>query len=597
MREIGTADQSIAAFNASIAIWEDLRAAAAEDPVVRARLGRAYLALGEQLAWIRDVPRAFNALTRSREILKILRGANPEDVSYQASLAECDRELGVAEGDGGDFDRGLEWLREAESILKGLLANSPGDRGYRKSLADTINAQGVIHYKKGQGDEALSAFREYQVLCQALLDDYGSGTKPVALLNSLALSYYNVGTILYHQDRKKALENFEKSLGYRTALVETHPSKNDQRDNLAVSLAEIAPLWHEVGRDEEAFAAIRRSVQLLNELVASQGDQPRYHAELGRALHVLGFLYDEARDNARALAELEQAQREEERAVTEAPEVENYKVYLAEILWNLGEQYVDLGRVEEGLPHYRRAVEISRGILAASPRDRNRTLRLAEHLELLAAVERSAGHADAARGSCAAAVAALESLDSGAPDPEVEVRRGVLLMGEGVAAADRSRNAQAADLLRRAVDVLRPLGAAAKEDQKPRRRLSEALWERARLLRSAGDVVEAERLDAERTALWKDRPPDELADLALEETTQAARIGYGRTPVDARAAEVRRLGLDLAADHLRLALSRGFRDFAALRKHHDSALLLLRHDVRQLLDPLWFPADPFEPES
>ena len=168
-----------------------------------------------------------------------------------------------------------------------------------------------------------------------------------------------------------------------------------------------------------------------------------------------------------------------------------------------------------------------------------------------------------------------------------------MLMGEGLAAADRGRTADAADRLRRAVEALAPFGSSATGDQKPRRRLSEAIWERARLLRSSGDAVEADGLDTDRQRLWKDRPPTELADLAMEETTRAGRIGYGRIPIDDRAAAVRRLGLDLAADHLRLAVSLGLRDFAALRKHPDATLLLSRPDVRVLLDDAQFPAEPF----
>ncbi len=85
--------------------------------------------------------------------------------------------------------------------------------------------------------------------------------------------------------------------------------------------------------------------------------------------------------------------------------------------------------------------------------------------------------------------------------------------------------------------------------------------------------------------------------LAMEETTQAARVGYGRLPVSDRAAAVRRLDLDLAADHLRLAVGLGFRDFDTLRKNRDAWLLLLRRDVRVVLDDFEFPDDPFQPAS
>ena len=61
-------------------------------------------------------------------------------------------------------------------------------------------------------------------------------------------------------------------------------------------------------------------------------------------------------------------------------------------------------------------------------------------------------------------------------------------------------------------------------------------------------------------ALWRDRPPGELATLALKETSLAAVIGYGKTPVSPAALSVRELDLDQAATNLKLAIARGFRD-------------------------------------
>src|SRR5262249_47210783 len=198
---------------------------------------------------------------------------------------------------------------------------------------------------------------------------------------------------------------------------------------------------------EEAFAMIGRSVELLEELVASQPDQPLYHAELGRALHIRGFLYDEARDNGRAMEALEWALREVEQAVRDAPKTENFRFSLAEILWNLGEQFVDLGQVDKGLPHYRRAVEICRQLLADHPGDKYWILLLAERLERLAAVERSGGDSEAALRSFTEAVDVLEPL-AGEADTEVQVRRGAMQMGAGLAAADLGRTVDALSRLR-----------------------------------------------------------------------------------------------------------------------------------------------------
>jgi serine/threonine-protein kinase len=594
-REIGPSDQAVTAFQAAIAIWDDLRPEAKDDREVRVQLARNYMALGEQYTWMHIYPRALAALMLARDLLRGLEAEKPGDASDRFRLAECVKDLGIAESEGGSPERALEWLEEAELILRGLLEASPRDRGYRKQLAATINAQGVIHYSQGHDDQALRAFRELQGICLSLLAEYPSGPKPSQILGYLALSYYNVGTILYKRDHAKALQTFEESLKYGRALVDAHTTVNAYRDNLAACLMEVAQLRHEAGQDGEAFVLIGRSVELLEALIASQADQPLYHAELARACHILGYLYEEARDDDRALAALERAQREQEKAAGIAPETEQYRFYLANVLWNLGAKYVDLGRVDDGLPHYRRAVEICQDLLAARPGDRERRLLLADQLERLAAVERSGGDSKEARRWYAEGYAVLEPLAS-PPALEIQLRRGSLLMGEGLAAADSGQTTDALALLRRATEVLKTSLAAAGDDPRPRRRLAEALWATSRLLHRAGSNGEADRLEAERQALWKGRPAGELADLAMEETTEAARVGYGRVPMNDRAEAVRRFGLDLAAANLRLAVALGFRDFSGLRKKNRVAtLLLLRPDVRAFVDPLAFPEDPFQP--
>ncbi len=57
---------------------------------------------------------------------------------------------------------------------------------------------------------------------------------------------------------------------------------------------------------------------------------------------------------------------EQQLAVDKAKEVDEYRGYLANHLDNLGEQFVDLGRVAEGLPLYRRSLQIFRDLKRGS---------------------------------------------------------------------------------------------------------------------------------------------------------------------------------------------------------------------------------------
>jgi eukaryotic-like serine/threonine-protein kinase len=593
LREIGTPDRSIEAYNSSIALWEELLAAAPGDPDVRMHLARASLALGEQYAEVRNFRPAFDALKRSRSILIGLQSEGRTDPTTRVTLAECNKELGIAEGEAGELDHGLEHLAEAEMILRELIGSSPDDVGYRTLLAYTINARGFIYSNKGMDAEALSAFRAFQEIGRGLLGEDRSGPRPAPLLDMMALSYFNLATMFYRQKQPPAtiLESFEKALEYRLALAEAHPSVNDYREKLAVNLVEVSRFRHEFGRTEQAIDAARKSIEILDDLIASQPDRPRYRAELAKALNFLGYFLDERRDNTGALPVFRRALLEQERLVQSSPENDVYKDYEVTILENLGEQSADLGRAEEGLPHFRRAVEVRRELLGRHPGDRKSTLDLADQFATMAKFQRHGGDSAAAEQSYAGAVAALEPLAEG--DAEVQLRRGTFRMGQGRAAADRGMDAEALVSLDRAVEILTPLGAAAGVDPRPRQRLTEALWETARILRRSGRIDRADLLDAERRALWEGRPPGELVALAIEETTEAATVGYGDGGGD-RIAAVRRLDLDLAAENLRMAVALGFREPAALLRARDAALLLSRPDVPRLED-IGFPEDPIVP--
>ena len=137
-----------------------------------------------------------------------------------------------------------------------------------------------------------------------------------------------------------------------------------------MNFREIAPVQHEAHQDAKAFQSIERAIEVFKALVRAQPDHGVYHSELGLSLNYLGCLYDEARKNTEALARFEQAVAEQQLAVDHTKDADSYRLYLANHLTNLGEQYVDLGRVGEGLSIYRRSERIRRDLSAAHPDDR-----------------------------------------------------------------------------------------------------------------------------------------------------------------------------------------------------------------------------------
>jgi tetratricopeptide (TPR) repeat protein len=378
----------------------------------------------------------------------------------------------------------------------------------------------------------------------------------------LALSHYNIGTIqLQNQQLEKALDSFEQSLDNRIALVAAHPSVTQFRENLGKSYRELALRLHQAGQDPKAFSLIQKSLDTLEGLVRSQPDQASYHSELGHSWNALGYLHDEAQDNARAIPAFQKAVAQQRLAVAKSEEGSEYKVSLSNHLDNLGEQYIDLGQVALGLPHYQAAIGLRRELSAAHPENRDYALNWVKALLALGSIQRHDGDSATARQSFTDARTILDRWSGAAPgDAALRVLLGAALDQEANTLFDQGLAKEAKQRLERALSLLRPGTDHATSDQdsvEERRWRSEALWDLARVLRAKKLVAEAAMADGERMALWKERPPNELADLALKQLERALVIGYGKTPVSDRARAVRELELAQAADNVRLAIVRG----------------------------------------
>jgi tetratricopeptide (TPR) repeat protein len=337
-------------------------------------------------------------------------------------------------------------------------------------------------------------------------------------------------------------------------------------------------------------------VEIFQALVRIQPDLAAYHSGLGLSWNHLGNLFDAARDNPQAVRPFQLAVDEQQLAVAKAAEVSRYQGFLCNHLENLGEQYVDRGRVADGLPHYRRAIEIRRALCTAQPENRAYSLDLAEALVALGNIERHDGDSAAAIRSFTQGRDVLERLATSPGDAAIFPRLGMILTQEALALAEAQKPEAAIPSLERALAILSPLGAPGTADVQVREWLSEALWQLARIERTLNQTSKAGRLDVQRVDLWKGRPAAELANLALKETRRATLIGYGKTAIGEQAKRVRNLDLDLAAADLRLAISQGFLDLPLLQNDPDFPILLAHDDIESLTKDLRSPPKASQPK-
>jgi tetratricopeptide (TPR) repeat protein/tRNA A-37 threonylcarbamoyl transferase component Bud32 len=587
-QEIGSPHEALESLGSARSIWERLVAAEPHDDELKANLAACYVTIGTlQQKKLGNFSGALKVLADARSILEPLVASHPDQATYQASLAECLSEIGIIEAQQESTDKAVEMLNRARSILRALIKQAPDVIGYKSSLAEVINNMGYVYYKKADYRAAIKSYEELRDFCLALLQGITVGPKPVWLLNRLARTYYNIASMQAETtDIQGALQSFRKSLEYRTMLAHDHPVVTEYHENLGVSYREIGRLLQYAHQDKEALDFLEKSLGIFERLVHSY-DYARFRSELALSWNALGIFYDEARrDNARAIPPFEQAVAEQKRATQMSQDVNEYKVYLSNHLENLGEQYLDLGNVDAGLPSYKRAIEIRQKLHSAHPETWAYSLEFADALVKLGAIQRHTGDSRAALNSFSEARGLFESLADKAPaDAKVALRRAIALVQEAVATAEAEKPSSAIPLLQRAVEELSPLVREG-SDLEAREALSKALWHLARIHRLLNGHADAARLDAQRTELWKGRPAVELADLALKELAPATLIAYGKSDVPGRARAVREQDLDLAAAHLRLAIDNGFADLNKLNQNRDFGILKAHDGVEALIKRL-----------
>jgi serine/threonine-protein kinase len=586
--EIGSVPRALDALRAAAAIWEPLVKAHPSDRGLASLLARCDLALGKTQSASGDYSSAMTRLSESRSMLERLAALDPSEAAYQSDLADCYIEIGIVHSRLDQAELSLAIHEKAMKIQRELLKRFPDNLLYQRGLVESLNAIGYAHYRGLDCDSALRAFHEAEDTCQGIMKQHASERKPAWLLNLLALSLYNIGSTHRQQGkREEALPALKQALSCRLSLAEQHPSVTRFKEKLGLSYREIAELEHEVHQDANARQMLEKSVAIYQELVRAQPDQTSFHGELALSWNYLGIIHDEARRTVEAIQPFEHAINEQETAINTARIRDEHKLPLCYYLDNLGEQYVDLGRVTDGLPYYERALQVNRELSTAKPEKRDWELELVKRLVALGTIKRHQGDSMAARPLFAEAKSVVERLLAASPgDSGLQTRLVVALDNEANTFADLGQHErarplleQAAALFRRGPDHQTP-GRAAALDREAR---SEVLWDLARVLQTLGMPDEASRAAADRNALCSACTPDELAALSLKETGRAVLIGFGKTEISERAKVVRKLDLDQAADNLQLAIARGFKDLRRLEAHPDAPFLLARDELESAL--------------
>ncbi len=395
-RVIGTSHDAFDYYRSALDIWEPLAKSPPENLEIQNRVGDCYYAFG-QLKQSENLPESLTYLDKALAIYQQLAAQSPSEPRFQSSLAACYAEMGVCFSVDKRLDDSLKYLNQAQTIQQRLVELHPHKLDYKKSLAEIINRVGYLDYTRRDYPAALRIYQEFQKLCQEILDEVKVGPKPVKIQNLLATSYNNIACMYREQeDAKQSLEASKKAEEYLSRLATSHSSVTGYQVNLGSAYYSMAWAQYRLGHHSDAHVAVDLDLAIFDRLSKAKPNNLDYEIEKASALNLKGVIYDDERQNALARATFKEVVQLRRSILERSKGIDDRKLELCNGLENLGETYVDGGKVREGLKLYREALGLRQELNAAHPAHRGFLMDVVDAWIAIGNIQRQAGDSQGA---------------------------------------------------------------------------------------------------------------------------------------------------------------------------------------------------------
>jgi serine/threonine-protein kinase len=602
-RELKEANTELAIANQKVVrVNDELQAANGRE---RARFALAMEAIGTFHSGVSD-----DILLKQREFAalrtRLLRGAREFYQKLERLLeGQTDRDsrhsLGTAYYEIGALAQEIETLREAYeaqkravALFEGLAREDPSDADVNYQLGRCWKAIAMLESRQdGLSSEAIPSLnKSLRALEAALAARPRDGTVRAELGNVLT---YLAELYSIDQGHAMALEKYRESRDIWETLVRDEPRSGRARVGYAMALDGYAITLRDLGRHDEAIAALVLARDLAQALVRDQPGDPVYGRELIVILGNMALCLIDARRFDEAAAAVERG-REVITAMTSANPT--YLDFLRDSAWleMVGaEILIRTGRYDEALPLLERWAAAREAALKLNPNEVMHRQRLAMVLGKQSWIHRIAGRTALARPPIERAIAILEETAAANPgrrDVHNELPIYYCELGEVEAAEGRPAEARA---WFEKVRLIQQKAAGADPSDLSAR----SLW--ADALRRIGTTLQASGRPADAIAHYrqslaileglKGPTPQDVYDMACCHSLIAGAApepGSGLTPADGRAEAER------AVAGVREAFARGYSNLEWVRRGDpDLKPICRRPDFELLMMDLIMPFDPF----
>jgi serine/threonine-protein kinase len=415
--------------------YEEFSAEPGEDREGRERLANAHRQLGLIHYQLGQREEGVPVFREAASLYQQLSNDFPTSAEYRRGVVFCNNRLGYLLVALGRRAEAEDAYRAALTVGEQLVAEHPDEADDRHNLAQSRNRLGLLHASVGKRDEAEADYAAALAIWRRLTTEHPADPD---YANCLGWCYTNTGLLL--GDRGKPAEAeaaYRSSIAVRERLAAEYPNMRDNRHGLAMSYNNLGLLLANGGRRIDAAGAYQTSLTIREKLITEYPAIPDYIKDLGGTFCNLGYLNLAANLPGSALGWHTQAIDRLAPLVAAEPHFVAARQYLRNSHWGRARDLVRLGRYDEALRDWERAIELDEG--SEGVRLRIGRAACLAHLgrasDAVAEVEQFAAAKDAKSGTLygCACVLSLASAAPNNPDADRHAARAIELLRLAIA--------------------------------------------------------------------------------------------------------------------------------------------------------------------
>jgi tetratricopeptide (TPR) repeat protein/energy-coupling factor transporter ATP-binding protein EcfA2 len=229
--------------------------------------------------------------------------------------------------------------------------------------AAALDELAALYLDQGDPAAALAISERARDILQALADALPNFPR---LKRDTAIAWNKIGDAkLATSDARGALSAYKAALALTAPLAEG--KETDFRRDLTVCLNKVADALAFLGQRDEALANYRRSITILEQLIAADASNGLWQSDLAFTQTRIGILLAAAGMRDAALEAYSKATAIREVLADKDPQASNRKRDVFNSLANLGGLLVTMGRRADALAAYRKALSIITALSTADP--------------------------------------------------------------------------------------------------------------------------------------------------------------------------------------------------------------------------------------